>query len=149
MLSVFLDVRLWPAAIVVALSAAFALGGCDTAATLDVTDPSVIQIGPNGATAADCTSTAEPPVLTNGGVRRPSMQWSCATYSNLVAQVANPQDLVAPATLNPADGAVAAAAVRRYETGHVKTLDNSTSTSSSSVAPGAGGSGSSSTGGSN
>jgi pilus assembly protein CpaD len=55
------------------------------------------------------------------------MQWGCATYTNLAAQVANPKDLVAPGKLAPADGALAAGAMQRYETGHVIPLDTGTS----------------------
>jgi pilus assembly protein CpaD len=65
--------------------------------------------------------------LTDAGWHRPSMEWGCATYTNLAAQVAHPQDLVKPEPLGPADAAVAASAVRRYETGHVIPLDTATS----------------------
>jgi pilus assembly protein CpaD len=37
-----------------------------------------------------------------------SMEWGCATYTNLAAQIAHPKDLVAPQALGPADAAVAA-----------------------------------------
>jgi type IV pilus biogenesis protein CpaD/CtpE len=55
------------------------------------------------------------------------MEWGCATSTTLAAQLARPQDAVAPQTLGPADAAVAASAVRRYETGRVTRLDTSTS----------------------
>lgn len=152
MRSVSLDFRLRPAAATAALAAVLALAGCADP-SLNITDASAIRVGPDGVPVVDCSPLTEPSVLTNGGSQRPAMQWGCATYTNLAAQVANPQDLVAPARLGPADGAVAAAAVRRYQTGHVKTLDNGTSSSSSSKAPSGGGtdggSGGGSTGGSN
>jgi type IV pilus biogenesis protein CpaD/CtpE len=55
------------------------------------------------------------------------MQWGCATYTNLAAQLAHPEDIVKPQTLGPADAAVAASAVRRYELGRVIPLDATTS----------------------
>ncbi|MEK6347511.1 MAG: CpaD family pilus assembly lipoprotein [Burkholderia sp.] len=146
------EFRLRPALATAALAAMLALAGCADP-SLNVVDASAIRVGPDGVPVIDCGPLAEPSVLTDGGSQRPAMQWGCATYTNLAAQVANPQDLVAPAKLGPADGAVAAAAVRRYQTGRVKSLDNGTSSSSSSKAPSGGGSdggsASGSTGGSN
>lgn len=55
------------------------------------------------------------------------MQWGCATYTNLAAQLAHPEDAVHPQTLDPADAAVAASAVRRYKTERVTPLDKTTS----------------------
>ncbi|MBN3726361.1 hypothetical protein G3N92_19440 [Burkholderia sp. Ac-20379] len=108
-------------------------------------DASAIQVGPGGVASVDCRPLAEPPVLKWGGSRLPAMQWGCATYSNLAAQVANPQDLVAPATLGPADAAVAASAVRRYETDNVKALNGG----STGAAGGSSGSSGGGSGGSN
>jgi pilus assembly protein CpaD len=93
----------------------------------DMPDQSVIGFDGKNAVPPDCTELARGSVLTDGGWHRPSMQWGCATYTNLAAQVANPKDLVAPRKLAPANAAVAASAVRRYETGHVIPLDASTS----------------------
>jgi type IV pilus biogenesis protein CpaD/CtpE len=90
-------------------------------------DASTIGFDGRSAVPPDCASLARPSLLTDAGLRRPSMQWGCATYTNLAAQVANPQDLVQPQPLGPADAAVAASAVRRYETGHVIPLDTATS----------------------
>ena len=82
-------------------------------------------VGYDGKTAAppDCDSLTRPSLLTDAGIHRPSMQWGCATYTNLAAQLAHPEDIVHPQTLGPADAAVAASAVRRYETGRVIPLD--------------------------
>ncbi|WP_414449228.1 CpaD family pilus assembly lipoprotein [Burkholderia sp. 22PA0099] len=133
-----LDSRLGLALTAAAIAAA--LTGCVADPTPGMVDASTIQVGPDGTPSVDCRSLAQPSVLTWGGERRPSMQWGCATYSNLAAQVANPQDLVAPATLGPADAAVAASAVRRYETDNVKALGgSSTSSSGSSGSSGSGG----------
>lgn len=93
-------------------------------------DESIIGFDGKNAVAPDCTELARPSLLTDAGLHRPDMQWGCATYTNLAAQVANPKDLVAPGKLAPANAAVAASAVHRYETGHVIPLDTSTSRSS-------------------
>jgi pilus assembly protein CpaD len=93
----------------------------------DMPDQSVISFNGKNAVPPDCIELARGSVLTDAGWHRPSMQWGCATYTNLAAQIANPKDLVAPRKLAPADAAVAASAVRRYETGHVIPLDTSTS----------------------
>lgn len=91
--------------------------------------PDVDVIGYDGknAIAPDCEALTRRSLLLDAGLPRPSMQWGCATYTNLAAQVANPRDFVAPARLAPADAAVAASAVRRYETGHVIPLDEKSS----------------------
>ena len=91
--------------------------------------PNESVIGFDGASAVppDCESLSRPSLLTDAGIRRPSMQWGCATYTNLAAQLARPEDAVHPRTLAPADAAVAAGAVRRYETGKIIPLDKTTS----------------------
>ncbi|MDR5775293.1 MULTISPECIES: CpaD family pilus assembly lipoprotein [unclassified Caballeronia] len=93
-------------------------------------DETVIQFDGKNALPPDCDSLARPSLLTDAGIRRPSMQWGCATYTNLAAQLARPEDLVHPRTLGPADAAVAASAVHRYETGQVIPLDTATSRNS-------------------
>ncbi|WP_250453710.1 CpaD family pilus assembly lipoprotein [Caballeronia sp. ATUFL_M2_KS44] len=93
-------------------------------------EASVIGFDGTSAVPPDCASLARSSLLTDGGFRRPSMQWGCATYTNLAAQVARPEDIVNPQTLGPADAAVAASAVHRYETGRVIQLDKTTSRSS-------------------
>jgi type IV pilus biogenesis protein CpaD/CtpE len=91
--------------------------------------PNETVIGVDGQKTVppDCASLARPSLLTDAGIRRPSMEWGCATYTNLAAQIAHPQDLVKPQTLGPADAAVAASAVHRYQTGRVTPLDTATS----------------------
>lgn len=93
----------------------------------DMPDPSIIGFDGTHVVSPDCAELARGSVLTDAGWHRPSMQWGCATYTNLAAQVANPKDLVAPGKLAPADAAVAASAVHRYETGHLIPLDTSSS----------------------
>jgi pilus assembly protein CpaD len=108
---------------------------CATAASVsgcfkpprDMPDQSVLGFDGKNAVPPDCSELARGSVLTDAGWHRPSMQWGCATYTNLAAQVANPKDLVAPGKLASADAAVAASAVHRYETGHVIPLDTSSS----------------------
>ncbi|WP_244816345.1 CpaD family pilus assembly lipoprotein [Caballeronia sp. Lep1P3] len=93
--------------------------------------PNETVIGYDGKNAVppDCHALSRPSLLTDAGWRRPSMQWGCATYTNLAAQVADPRDIVSPQAIGPADAAVAASAVRRYETGHVIPLDQTSSRS--------------------
>jgi pilus assembly protein CpaD len=90
-------------------------------------DQSVIQFDGHLALPPDCASLARPSVLTDAGWRRPQMEWGCATYTNLAAQLAHPQEIVKPESLGPADAAVAASAVHRYQTGRVTALDPTTS----------------------
>jgi pilus assembly protein CpaD len=90
-------------------------------------DASTIQFDGHSALPPDCAGLARPSVLTDAGWRRPQMQWGCATYTNLAAQLAYPQDIDKPQSLGPADAAVAASAVHRYQTEHVTPLDKTTS----------------------
>jgi type IV pilus biogenesis protein CpaD/CtpE len=113
------------ASILAAAVAILATGGCFQPPRT-MPDASVIGYNGRNVVPPDCDQLTRSSLLTDAGWRRPSMQWGCATYSNLAAQVANPKDLVAPGPLGPADAAVAASAVRRYETGRVMSLDPST-----------------------
>jgi pilus assembly protein CpaD len=102
------------------------LGGCFQP-PFDMPDASVIhhdggQIGP-----PDCRQLVVPSGLTDGGLRQPSVAWGCATYTNLAAQIAHPRDLEQPGPMGPADAAVAADAMRRYEQNKVTPLDNQSS----------------------
>jgi len=106
-------------------TAVLLLGGC-LKPPIGMPDASVIGYDGHRAVPPDCARLAAPSLLTDGGIPRPSVAWGCATYTNLAAQVANPRDLVSPGRLGPADAAVAASAVQRYETGHVIPLDQST-----------------------
>jgi pilus assembly protein CpaD len=97
----------------------------------DMPDASTLGFDGHSVVPPDCASLARPSVLTDAGWHRPDMEWGCATYTNLAAQIANPQDVVAPHALGPADAAVAASAVRRYETGQQTPIDTSTTSTSS------------------
>jgi hypothetical protein len=104
---------------------AFALCGCFKP-PVSMPDERIIGYDGKRLTPPDCDRLAQPSLLLDAGVPRPSMAWGCATYTNLAAQIANPQDFVSPQTLGPADAAVAASAVRRYETDHVYPLPTDT-----------------------
>jgi pilus assembly protein CpaD len=112
--------------LVLACAAALSISGCFKP-PFTMPDASVIGFDGKSAVPPDCATLARPSVLTDAGWHRPEMEWGCATYTNLAAQLARPEDLVKPRTLGPADAAVAASAVHRYETGHVMPLDPSTS----------------------
>ena len=113
-------------ALAVLLALACSLAGC-MHPPLTMPNDTVIGFDGKHAVPPDCEALSRPPVLSDAGRQRPAMQWGCATYTNLAAQVAYPADLVDPQTLGPANGATAASAVRRYETGHVIQLDTSSS----------------------
>lgn len=89
-------------------------------------DASVVGFDGTRTTPPDCAALSRASTLYDGGLPRPSMAWGCATYTNLAAQIAHPRDAVAPEPVGPADAAVAASAVRRYQTGHVMKLDSTT-----------------------
>jgi pilus assembly protein CpaD len=112
--------------LVFASVAALSVSGCFKPPR-SMPDASVIGFNGKAALPPDCASLARSSELTDAGWHRPEMEWGCATYTNLAAQLARPEDIVKPRTLGPADAAVAASAVHRYETGHVTPLDTSTS----------------------
>lgn len=93
----------------------------------DMPDTSVLTLRGNTVMPPDCERLSRASVAIDAGHVRPRMEWGCATYTNLAAQIANPRDLVAPQPLGPADAAMAASAVRRYETGKLTPLDPTTS----------------------
>jgi pilus assembly protein CpaD len=111
---------------VLACSVAVGVSGCFKPPR-GMPDESTISFDGRSALPPDCASLARPSLLTDAGSHRPSMEWGCATYTNLAAQVAHPQDLDRPQKLAPADAAVAASAVHRYQNGHVIPLDKTTS----------------------
>ncbi|HEY2022315.1 CpaD family pilus assembly lipoprotein [Paraburkholderia sp.] len=115
-----------PFTLLLACAAAASISGCFQPPR-GMPDASTIGFDGQSAVPPDCASLKRPSLLTDAGRRRPSMEWGCATYTNLAAQVANPQDLVQPQSLGAADAPVAASAVHRYETGHVVPLDTGTS----------------------
>lgn len=102
------------------------LAGCFPQPPRGMPDSSVIGFDGTHAVAPNCDALTQPSTAIDAGEHRPSMEWGCATYSNLAAQIAHPSDLVSPKSLGPANGAVAAAAMQRYETGQVIKLDEGT-----------------------
>jgi type IV pilus biogenesis protein CpaD/CtpE len=52
----------------------------------------------------------------DAGEARPTVSLGCATYTNLAAMIARPDDLTQPTPYGGADADLAASAVRRYET---------------------------------
>jgi hypothetical protein len=116
------------ASLVIAAAVAVGVGGCFKP-PIGMPNESVISYDGHGAVPPDCAALTRPAVLTDAGFHRPGMEWGCATYTNLAAQLAHPEDIVKPQTLGAADAAVAASAVRRYETGRVIPLDSGTSRS--------------------
>lgn len=105
--------------------AAAGVGGC-ARPPRTMPEASVIPFDGRFALPPDCARLARPSVLTDAGMKPPDMAWGCATYTNLAAQVAYPQDIVKPGPLGPADAAVAASAVHRYQTERVTPLDKTT-----------------------
>ncbi|WP_205962485.1 hypothetical protein [Paraburkholderia phosphatilytica] len=87
---------------------------------LDMPHQSVIHSDGETLSPPDCDDLKRSSLLLDGGFRRPSVAWGCTTYTNLAAQIAHPEHFNNPVPLGPADAALAASAVRRYETG--KTL---------------------------
>ena len=102
------------------------LGGCFQP-PFNMPDASVIRYDGGQPAAPDCRQLAVPSGLTDGGIRQPSVAWGCATYTNLAAQIARPRDLEQPGPMGPADAAVAADAMRRYEENKVTPLDKQSS----------------------
>ncbi|WP_429500211.1 CpaD family pilus assembly lipoprotein [Robbsia andropogonis] len=94
---------------------------------LGMRDVDVIGYDGKHAVAPDCSQLSEDSVVFGGTTPRPKMAWGCATYTNLAAQLAQPSDLVAPHALTPADAAVAASAVHRYQNGAVMPLKDNNS----------------------
>ncbi|SAK97060.1 lipoprotein [Caballeronia calidae] len=113
-------------AVLLALALACGLSGCFQPPR-NMPNDTVIDYDGHNAVPPDCDALTRASLLTDAGRRRPAMQWGCATYTNLAAQLAHPADIVAPQTLGPANGATAASAMRRYETGRVIPLDTSSS----------------------
>jgi pilus assembly protein CpaD len=101
--------------------AALALAGCLSAPPpLNLPDASVIGYQNGHAVPPNCAKLNEPSHMVDAGVRQPSVAFGCATYSNLAAMVARPEDVVAPLPYAGADAATAASAVRRYQEDRVK-----------------------------
>lgn len=107
----------------VALATCTLLAGCLTKPSIGMPDASTLSYDGHSVIGPDCEALERESLVTNAGFRRPSVAFGCATYSNLAAQIARPADIEAPLPMGPADGAVAAGAVRRYQTGTVIPLD--------------------------
>ncbi|AOJ70201.1 MULTISPECIES: CpaD family pilus assembly lipoprotein [Burkholderia] len=98
-----------------------ALASCLSAPPpLDLPDASAIGFDGVRAVPPDCGRLAEPSHFVDAGYRRPSVAFGCATYRNLAAMLARPEDLVAPVPYAGADAAFAADAVRRFMEDRVK-----------------------------
>jgi pilus assembly protein CpaD len=100
------------------------LAGCFKS-PIDMPHQSVITSDGNTLTPPDCSDLQSPSELTDAGLRRPSVAWGCATYTNLAAQIAHPEHFNHPVELGPADAAMAASAVHRYENGKAEKVDTS------------------------
>ncbi|MCA3931868.1 CpaD family pilus assembly lipoprotein [Burkholderia sp.] len=98
-----------------------ALAGC-LSAPPPVNLPDARTIGFDGTHAVppDCAKLMQPSHLVDAGYARPGVPFGCATYSNLAAMLARPEDLVAPVPYGGADAQTAADAVRRYVEDRVK-----------------------------
>ncbi|WP_065502454.1 CpaD family pilus assembly lipoprotein [Burkholderia stabilis] len=98
-----------------------ALAGCMSAQP-PLNLPDARSIGFDGVQAVppDCAKLMQPSHLVDAGFGRPGVPFGCATYTNLAAMLARPQDLVAPVPYGGADAEVAAGAVRRYVEDRVK-----------------------------
>ena len=107
----------------IAVAACTLLGGCFTKPSIGMPDAATLSYDGHSVIGPDCDELERKSLVTNTGFRRPSIAFGCATYSNLAAQIARPADIVSPQPMGPADGAVAAAAVRRYQLNQVTPLD--------------------------
>jgi len=120
-----MNVKHWPLGTLLC-AVTVMLTGCFPQPSIGMPDVSSIGFDGTRALAPDCDALTQPSTLIDGGFHRPSMQWGCATYTNLAAQIAHPKDLVAPKPMGPANATVAASAMQRYEAGQVMKLDEGT-----------------------
>ena len=103
------------------------LGGCFYHPPFNMPDASIINYDGVHATPPDCRNLSVRSGLTDGGQHLPAVAWGCATYTNLAAQVVNPEDLRTPAQIGPANADVAASAMERYKQNKVTPLDRGSS----------------------
>ncbi|MBN3789154.1 CpaD family pilus assembly lipoprotein [Burkholderia sp. Ac-20353] len=97
------------------------LAGCLSAPPpLSLPDASVVGFDGVRAVPPDCAKLMQPSHLVDAGFARAGVPFGCATYTNLAAMLARPEDLVAPVPYAGADAEVAAGAVRRYLEDRVK-----------------------------
>ena len=119
-------------------AASICLTSC-MSAPLGMPDASVIGYvpGENGGHAVppSCEALSEEAPMRDAGMKRPSVAFGCATYSNLAAMVARPADFVSPRPYAGADAPLAASAVRRYEEGRATPLSAAYGSASPSSSP--------------
>ncbi|PLZ03499.1 hypothetical protein CY652_06110 [Burkholderia sp. WAC0059] len=101
---------------------------------LNLPDARVISFDGNAAVPPDCTQIAEPSHLGDPDrLPHPTIPFGCATYANLAAELARPEDAVSPkpyAGERAADAALGASAVRALENGKVTPLTSGNTMSS-------------------
>jgi pilus assembly protein CpaD len=102
------------------------LGGC-LQPPLGMPDERTLSYDGHSVVPPDCDALKRHSLLLDAGIPRQSVSFGCATYTNLAAQIARPADIVEPIPMGPADGAVAANGVLRYQTDTVTPLDPTTS----------------------
>lgn len=97
-----------------------------------VPDPSVITVQQAGsryhAIAPDCRRLLQPSQYNKADDLRMSIAFGCATYTNLAGQVAQPRDLVAPASYRGQSAEAAAGAATRYRDNKITPLRETRST---------------------
>lgn len=120
------------AATLALFSMALPLGGCTSAPQVNLPDASVVRFEDGRAVPPVCAMLVEPSHLVDAGFRRPGVAFGCASYSNLAAMLARPEDLVAPSPYAGTDAAVAISAVRRFEEDQVKQPSAPAATTTSS-----------------
>ena len=127
-------------ATVFAAAACTGLTSCMSAQPpLDMPDASVIRVTPGNheqAAPPTCESLNQPSGMLDAGFARPGVAFGCATYTNLAAMLARPDDLIAPHPYAGADAPLAASAVRRYEEDRAKPLSTTNSATSSTPSSG-------------
>jgi type IV pilus biogenesis protein CpaD/CtpE len=87
-----------------------------TPPSLTLPDVSVIRVEHGRAVPPECSQLARSRDFRDAGQARPTVSLGCATYTNLAAMIARPEDLTQPALYSGADAELSASAVRRYET---------------------------------
>lgn len=93
------------------------LTGCmSTPPSLTLPDASVLRVEHGHVVPPDCSQLARSRDFLDAGEARPTVSLGCATYANLAAMIARPEDLTQPEPYSGADADLSASAVRRYET---------------------------------
>lgn len=116
------------------LGVCLALGACafprkDFSSVPDSSVITVQQVGSGyQAIAPDCTRLLQPSQYNKADDLRMSIAFGCATYTNLAEQVAQPRDLVAPASYSGQSADAAASAATRYRENKITPLRDTRST---------------------